>query len=141
MRIVVRSAMLVLPKILPTLLKLLVLSAPSLCPRLPIGSLSGASAHLTPHAQAMDVVEPYNVLVVPHLTKNLLSISKLTPDYPVDILFTDRSFVIQNRMTKEPLARGRRSHGLYVLEQVNRLWLRLCTRPLRRPRLSFDTIY
>ena len=35
-----------------------------------------------------------DVLVVPHLTKNLLSISKLTKDNPVDITFSDDLFVI-----------------------------------------------
>lgn len=57
-----------------------------------------------------------DVLVVPHLTKNLLSISKLTNDYPVDILFSDSYFAIQNRLTKTILARGRVDHGLYILE-------------------------
>lgn len=28
-----------------------------------------------------------DVLVVPYITKNLLSISKLTSDYPVDVIF------------------------------------------------------
>ncbi|KZV45703.1 hypothetical protein F511_26729 [Dorcoceras hygrometricum] len=42
-----------------------------------------------------------DVLVVPSLTKNLLSISKLISDYPIDVLFTNSSFTIQNRQTKE----------------------------------------
>lgn len=58
-----------------------------------------------------------DVLVVPHITKNLLSISKLTSDCPVDVLFSNNSFVVQNRITKDPIATGRREHGLYVLER------------------------
>lgn len=89
----------------------------------------GASAHMTPHADSVDSITPYNgndtnvvansstipithvgsyrkndsikllnVLVVPHLTKNLLSISKLTSDFAVDVLFFDKLFIIQNRV-------------------------------------------
>lgn len=39
------------------------------------------------------------VLVVPCLTKNLISISQLTRDYPVDVKFTNDSFLIQTRAT------------------------------------------
>ncbi|OIW15216.1 hypothetical protein TanjilG_08808 [Lupinus angustifolius] len=39
-------------------------------------------------------VKLLDVLVVPRLTKNLLSISKLTNDYPIDVLFTDNSFTL-----------------------------------------------
>lgn len=38
-----------------------------------------------------------DILVVPHLTKNLLSISKLTSNFLVDIIFSNKSFKIQNR--------------------------------------------
>ncbi|KAL3648881.1 hypothetical protein CASFOL_005284 [Castilleja foliolosa] len=57
-----------------------------------------------------------DVLVVPHITKNLLSVSKLTNDFPVNITFTDKLFEIQHRLTGVPLARGKRENGLYVLE-------------------------
>lgn len=40
-----------------------------------------------------------DVLVVPHITKNLLSISKLTNDYPVDVIFSYKCFTIQNLAT------------------------------------------
>lgn len=36
-----------------------------------------------------------DVLVVPGLQENLISISKLTRDYPVDVAFSDNSFLIQ----------------------------------------------
>ena len=37
-----------------------------------------------------------DVLVVPHITKNLLSISKLTNDFPFFVTFIDNFFTIQN---------------------------------------------
>ena len=40
-----------------------------------------------------------DVLVVPHLTKNLLSISKLTSDFPLSVTFTNNLITIQNRHT------------------------------------------
>ena len=58
-----------------------------------------------------------DVLVVPHLTENLLSISKLTSDHPIDVLFSDHFFDILNRHTKAILARRKVEHKLYVLEQ------------------------
>nr|GEU68497.1 putative zinc finger, CCHC-type [Tanacetum cinerariifolium] len=67
--------------------------------------------HITPHIALQDV------LVVPHITKNLLSISKLTHDDKVDVLFSDNMFLIQNHLTKETLARGHHKNGLYVLAQ------------------------
>lgn len=56
-----------------------------------------------------------NILISSHLTKNLLSISKLTMDNPVDILFSQPFFHIQDRATKQVIARGRCEDGLYVL--------------------------
>ncbi|CAA0841807.1 Unknown protein [Striga hermonthica] len=58
-----------------------------------------------------------DVLVVPHLTKNLVSISKLTSDLPVDVVFSGNLFLIQHRETKEPLARGRCDGGLYYMDR------------------------
>ncbi|KAJ9552406.1 LOW QUALITY PROTEIN: hypothetical protein OSB04_016451 [Centaurea solstitialis] len=108
---------------------------------------TGASAHMTPNANldatspysgaeqvtigngtALNIshvghcsispsIKLLNVLVVPELTKNLLSISQLTSDLPVDITFSDHFFVIQKWDTKEILAKGRCNQGLYVLER------------------------
>jgi hypothetical protein len=60
-----------------------------------------------------------DVLVVPHLTKNLLSISKLTHDFPLSVTFTDNFFTIQNRRMGRVVATGKRDGGLYVLERGN----------------------
>lgn len=46
-------------------------------------------------------------LVVPHITKNLLFISKLTSKYNIDVVFSDKYFAIQNQVTKAILAHGR----------------------------------
>lgn len=74
-----------------------------------------------------------NVLVV---TKNLLSISKLTYDFPVDVHFTNAAFEIQNRVTKNPLAQERLDHGLYVLhKKFSALFVALRSKGLKA---SFD---
>src|SRR3954462_15957025 len=53
-----------------------------------------------------------DVLVVPGITKNLISINKLTSDFPYSITFTNNRFVVQNRITRRVVATGRRKHGL-----------------------------
>lgn len=63
-----------------------------------------------------DHINLRNVLVVPNLTRKLLSISKLTADHPVDVLFSQHYFDIQDRKTKRVLARGTCTDGLYVLK-------------------------
>ena len=57
-----------------------------------------------------------DVLVVPRLTKYLLSISKLTMDHPVDVLFSQPFFYIQDRASKRVIAQGLCEDGLYVLK-------------------------
>ncbi|GJW06274.1 retrovirus-related pol polyprotein from transposon TNT 1-94 [Tanacetum coccineum] len=59
-----------------------------------------------------------DVLVIPKLTKNLLSISKLTMDHPVDVLFSQPFFNIQDRETKQVIAQGLCEDGLYVLRDT-----------------------
>ena len=60
-----------------------------------------------------------DVLVIPHLTKNLLSISKLTSDFLLSVTFSHDNFVVQNRVTGLAVATGKREGGLYVLERHN----------------------
>ena len=69
-------------------------------------------------------IHSLDVLVVPRLTKNLLSISKLTYDFPLSITFTNNHITIQNRQTRRVVATSKRDGGLYdgglyVLERVN----------------------
>lgn len=49
----------------------------------------------------LNKIQLFYVLVVSHLTKNLLSIRKLTNDQPLDVLFSNS---IQHRLTKAILA-------------------------------------
>ena len=48
-----------------------------------------------------------DVLVVPCLTKNLLSISKLTSNFPPSVTFSHDTFVVQNRVTGTAVAKGK----------------------------------
>lgn len=52
----------------------------------------------------------------------------------MDILFSDSFFSIQNRATKEPLAKGKRENGLYVLEHASKA----ATLKSRRLKASFE---
>ncbi|KAK9049437.1 hypothetical protein SSX86_031595 [Deinandra increscens subsp. villosa] len=61
-----------------------------------------------------------DVLVVPNINKNLLSVSMLTKSNNVDVLFSYPMFHIQDRMTKEIVAQGRCEDGLYVLQNPNK---------------------
>jgi len=60
-----------------------------------------------------------DVLVVPHLTKNLLSISKLTNDFPLSVTFANNFFTVQNCLTRKVVATGKHDGGLYMLERGN----------------------
>ena len=51
------------------------------------------------------------------MTKNLLSVSKLTHDYPFSVSFTDTDFIIQNLHTQKVVASGKHVDGLYVLKR------------------------
>jgi transposase InsO family protein len=56
-----------------------------------------------------------DVLLVPELTKNLLSVSQLTKQFPVNCEFSDVDFCVKERKTGQPLITGRRKGDLYVL--------------------------
>ena len=60
-----------------------------------------------------------DVLVVPRLTKNLLSISKLTSGFPLSVTFSHDNFVVQNQVKGLAVATGKWEYGLYVLERGN----------------------
>jgi hypothetical protein len=59
-----------------------------------------------------------NVLVVPDIKKNLLSVSQLTSDYLCYFLFNDRGFVIKDLQTHKVLASGSKEDGFYVLQHA-----------------------
>jgi hypothetical protein len=77
-----------------------------------------------------------DVLVMPGLTKNLISISKLTSDFPFFITFTDDRFVIQNLVTGKVVATGRCENDLYMLKCGHHSLLSVF--PNNCPRASFD---
>ncbi|KAJ9556147.1 hypothetical protein OSB04_010761 [Centaurea solstitialis] len=76
-----------------------------------------------------------NILVVPRLTKNLLSVSKLTRDNHVDVLFSYPHFVVQDRTTKQVLAQGKCDQGLYVLQSSPQALIA----SNKTPKASFET--
>ena len=54
-----------------------------------------------------------NVLHVPILSKNLISISALCVDNPINVLFFDSFFQVQDRHTGVTLVRGQHRDGVY----------------------------
>jgi hypothetical protein len=56
-----------------------------------------------------------DVLLVPHLKKNLLSVSQLTTQLPVNCEFTNVDFCVKKRQSGQPVIKGRRKGDLYVL--------------------------
>jgi transposase InsO family protein len=57
-----------------------------------------------------------DVLLVPDIKKDLLSVSKLTSDYPLIFEFDGDGFVIKDRTTNRIVATGSRRGGLYALD-------------------------
>lgn len=84
--------------------------------RVAVGKGETLSISHTGNSTVSNDLKLLDVLVVPNITKNLLSISKLTSDLPVSVCFTKNHFVVQHRHSKDILARGRRERGLYILE-------------------------
>ncbi|KAK4481427.1 hypothetical protein RD792_012318 [Penstemon davidsonii] len=76
-----------------------------------------------------------NVLVVPEIKKDLLSISQLTSEYPYTVEFSSSGFVIKDRNTRTVIASGNRTFargrvGLVArVATVCRLELRATKRP------------
>ena len=65
--------------------------------------------------QKNNVLPLHDVLFVPNLKKNLLSVSQLTSQYPVNCEFSNVNFCVKERNTGRPLITGRRKGNLYVL--------------------------
>ncbi|KAG6667017.1 hypothetical protein CIPAW_01G071400 [Carya illinoinensis] len=63
---------------------------------------------------AQSKIQLNNVLMVPDIKKDLLSVSRLTSDYPLKFGFDGNGFVIKDRMTLRTVAIGRNRKGLYV---------------------------
>ncbi|KAL5699696.1 hypothetical protein ACHQM5_030565 [Ranunculus cassubicifolius] len=61
-----------------------------------------------------------NVLVVPQIKKNLLSVSQLTAEHPLIFIFSKDGFLVKNRDTGTVMASGSRCGGLYSLQPNNK---------------------
>lgn len=59
-----------------------------------------------------------DVLVCPDITKSLLSVSKLTSDYPCEITFDDSTVLVKDKVAKQVITQGHRNKDLYVLKDV-----------------------
>ena len=82
---------------------------------------NGASLPIT-HTDTLSPLPNFHlldILVVPHLTKNLISINKLMSDFLLSVRFTNNLLTIQNRQTGRVVATGKRDGGLNMLERDN----------------------
>jgi hypothetical protein len=57
-----------------------------------------------------------NVLCVPHLTKNLLSVAQLLKDNLVSVKFTFNSCIVKDLTTQRVFLHGSLCNGLYALD-------------------------
>jgi hypothetical protein len=80
-----------------------------------------------------------DVLVVPNLTKNLLSISKLTNYFPLFVSFINNHFIIHNLQTQKVVASGNRVKELYVPKRGNHVFPTIISK--HNLCNSFDTRY
>jgi hypothetical protein len=63
-----------------------------------------------------------DVLLVPTLTKNLLSVSQLTKQFPVNCEFSNVDFYVKERKTGQPVITRTRKGDLYVLPTSPKLY-------------------
>jgi len=57
-----------------------------------------------------------DVLIVPEIKKNLLSVSKLTDDYPCSFVFDKNGVYVKDNYTKVTVKLGRKIRGLYQVD-------------------------
>lgn len=57
-----------------------------------------------------------DVLVCPSIKKSLLSVSKLTDDYPCEFTFDSRTVIVKDKNTQQLLTQGSKREGMYRLE-------------------------
>ena len=60
-----------------------------------------------------------DVLICPEIAKCLLSVSKLTDDYPCAFIFDSRAVSVIDKQTNQLLTQGTKSNGLYQLDNPN----------------------
>lgn len=59
-----------------------------------------------------------DVLICPAITKSLLSVSKLTSDYPCEFTFDCDSVYVKDKATKSVITQGQSLKDLYVLKDM-----------------------
>lgn len=57
-----------------------------------------------------------DVVVCPNITKYLLSVSKLTDDFPCEFTFDANAVYVKDKLTSRVLSRGNKTKGLYRLD-------------------------
>ena len=72
----------------------------------PLPSASGSSG----------ILSLKDVLVCPNIAKSLLSVSKMTVDYPCEFTFDCDGVYVKDKLTKKILTQGSRHKDLYILE-------------------------
>lgn len=79
---------------------------------------TGATAHMTHIGDAVlpNGLKLVNVLYVPQLNHNLLSIHKLAQDSRCDVMFRPNDFVIIDSKSKKVMGKGELRQGLYYLK-------------------------
>ena len=65
------------------------------------------------------VIKLNNILLVPQITKNLISISQLTKDNNIIVEFTDKLFFMKDRVKNLIILQGKAEKGLYRLLLVS----------------------
>ena len=78
---------------------------------LPITHVGSIALHTSQGILKLD-----DVLVCPEITKSLLSVSKLTSDYPCEVTFDSDSVYVKDKGTKQVIGQGRRHKDLYMLK-------------------------
>ena len=85
----------------------------------------------TTHTGSISALNSFNslslrdILVVPELTKNLISISSLTLDLNCHVIFVASGFTIQDLQIGAVLGTSRHRNGLYVLDCGQQAFLTL----------------
>ncbi|KAK9082411.1 hypothetical protein Syun_031829 [Stephania yunnanensis] len=74
----------------------------------------------------------HNVLLVPNLSKKLLSISQLTTQFPVNCEFSNSDFFVKERTTGQPIITWKRKGDLHVLSNSPELHFPLASNQVQR---------
>lgn len=78
---------------------------------LPITHVGSASI-----STGVGILPLLDVLVCPEITKSLLSVSKLTDDYPCEFTFDVTIVCVKDKRTNMVLSQGSKTKGLYRLD-------------------------